>query len=61
MAARIRVYIMAGDLTLGLWCPYCLLPSGYSAPLYRLSPDGVSDHGTLRKCYDCDSPLPADE
>lgn len=58
MAIYIRIYVHVGQPTLGLWCPYCLLSSGYSAPLHQLSMDGVTQLGTLRKCYDCDRLLP---
>ena len=44
-------------LQLGLWCPKCLLPSGYEVPLITLSESGVGQLGMLRRCHDCDSPL----
>lgn len=60
MASSVVHYIVIGDLTLGVWCPYCFLPSGYSAPMWWLSDAGVAPFGTLRRCMDCDSPLTDD-
>lgn len=51
------VYILVGDITPGLWCNHCMKSSGFTAPLYRLSIDGIGLFGTLRKCMECDNPI----
>lgn len=56
-----KFYLVPGVLNTGLWCPKCLLPSGYEVNVYAFPATGVAQPrllGTLRKCYDCDEPLP---
>lgn len=58
MPRSIKIYICLGDPVFGLWCPYCLLPSGYEIPVHRLSTSGVTPMMNLRKCHDCDRNIP---
>ncbi|AAN12577.1 gp16a [Mycobacterium phage Che9c] len=51
------VHLWTGEPEVGLWCPKCLLPSGYRVPLYHISINGISDWGAITKCHDCGGPL----
>jgi hypothetical protein len=46
-----------GHVETGLWCPRCLKPSGWRAPLVLLSEKGVTLIGTISRCLDGDHPL----
>ena len=43
-----------GHVQTGLWCPRCLLPSGYRADLLALGPSGVATIGTISRCDEGD-------
>ena len=57
----IFIDLVPANEAFGLWCPQCLLPSGYAVDLFVLSTSGITALGTVRKCHDCGSPLPAGE
>lgn len=59
--AVLILHVVPGTPTLGLWCPKCLLPSGYEVGLYILCSDGPRRIGKVRECHDCAVPLPADQ
>lgn len=64
MAAHVTIYLVAREDTavFGLWCPKCLLPSGFEMEFDRISEHGVTPRCMLlRKCHDCDTPIPRDE
>ena len=54
----IKVRVTPGTPVPGLWCPYCLLPSGYQVPMLAISPHGVTVVGHMAECYDCQRRLP---
>lgn len=46
----------------GLWCPWCLKPSGYDVPLDFIYTTGVSrTEMRVRCCFDCKMPLPVED
>lgn len=47
------LHLFAGEPIFGLWCPSCLLPSGYQVDLFAVSLEGVRAMGPARRCYDC--------
>lgn len=57
----VTVFVVVDEAKLetGLWCPHCLLPSGWRVPLLTLSLAGVGQFGTIARCYECDRPLGA--
>jgi hypothetical protein len=58
MAYTPPLIVTPGALTCGLWCPYCLLPSGYVVGMYVMGAVGPHRIATMRRCYDCDADLP---
>jgi len=50
------VPIQPGDVTLGLWCHTCQLPSAVTYNLYALHPDGPRQVAHLAGCPDCSTP-----
>ena len=48
--------VAKSTLRMGLWCPKCLLPSGYEADVVVLTETGVSPGGTIRGCSESDDP-----
>lgn len=52
----VLVEVANTSLRVGLWCPKCLLPSGYEADVVLLTETGVSPGGTLRGCSESDDP-----
>jgi hypothetical protein len=58
-AAASQLHLVPGVPTLGLWCPTCLLPSGYDVRVYAFTDHRTWLVGTDRRCYDCGTPLPA--
>lgn len=55
--AAVVIHITPGTPRFGLWCPACLLPSGYEVPMHTLTRSGVGTLGVIRRCHDCDEPL----
>lgn len=51
------IHVVPGSVTTGLWCPECLLPSGYEQHAYTLREDGPHRLLTVRKCHDCGAAL----
>jgi hypothetical protein len=49
-----RLEVALGLPRVGLWCPICLLPSGYEADAFILTETGVSPAGTVRGCSESD-------
>jgi hypothetical protein len=58
MASTALKVLVSGVPTLGLWCPACLLPSGYQLRVYAVGHSSVFLVGTTRACHDCGAPLP---
>lgn len=54
------IHVWAGDPRLGLWCAFCLLPSGIEVPLFVVSLEGVRPFGKWRKCDRCQRPIEED-
>lgn len=47
-------YYQLGDpISTDGWCDSCNLPAVARFPIYELSEDGVSEFGTIDKCYEC--------
>ncbi len=47
-------YLIAGDMTSGVWCTACGLPSAVRVPLLLLTVAGVQPVGTVTRCLDCE-------
>lgn len=55
------IVLASGTPRTGLWCPKCLLPSGYDVVVYGLFESGPQPMGRIRECDDCGAPLPPDQ
>ncbi|BBU22165.1 hypothetical protein [Mycobacterium xenopi] len=53
------IVLEPGTPRTGLWCPKCMLPSGYEVALYGLFESGPRTVAWARRCYDCGAKLPA--
>ncbi|AXN51245.1 hypothetical protein DSM43518_04787 [Mycobacterium marinum] len=51
------LHLEPGEPTLGLWCPTCMLPSGYEVRVYAFSASRCGLIGTIRRCHDCGTPI----
>jgi hypothetical protein len=51
------IHIETGEPIFGLWCPHCLLPSGFELPICSVSEFGVGSLGSVKRYYDCERPL----
>lgn len=47
------------EVTRGLWCPACALPSGAVVVIAYSVTGGALRLGRVAKCSDCKTPLPA--
>lgn len=56
----LREPLVLGAPRTGLWCPSCLLSSGYAVGAYVLTPTGPLQLGVFRACYGCGNLLPAE-
>lgn len=54
--AVIHVYLIPGTLSRvpDGWCDTCQASSVWTGPVWRLSPSGVSPHGEVTGCAQCD-------
>jgi hypothetical protein len=63
----VHVYLVPGTLVRVQdgWCATCQVSSLWTGPVWRLSPGGVSAHGDITGCAECDTwtrrPAPAAE
>ena len=54
MAERsLTIRIDFGTPRLNVWCPICLVPSGYEVDLLRITERGVSIFGRASRCTEC--------
>lgn len=59
MARVCVLHLVPGAPEFGIWCPACLLPSGYQVRVYALCDSGPRKVGITRRCHDCGTDLKA--
>jgi hypothetical protein len=57
LMAVVHVYLIPGTLAQvpSGWCPSCQVSSIWTGPVWRLAPDGVTLHGQITGCADCET------